>query len=94
MVDEKKEYKEYGNWTRTDGKLEEFTENEIDEFKQLIYESATESLQEIGINLADHKVEWIIQQAYYDGNQFVHPEHPLAVPCVTIAWKTKVINNG
>lgn len=103
-IDEKisaKDYKKYGNWTRIEGKLEDFTESEIEEFKELIYESASESLQAIGVDIKDQQIEWVIQQAYYDGerlfSEYEHknfPEDCGGEPCVTIAWKTKVKNDG
>lgn len=90
----KSEYREYGNWTRVDGELEEIPDIVIEEVKAQLYENATQTLEDIGVDIGNQEIEWIVRQAYYNGDKFVFDNDPEGKPCVTVAWKTKVKKNG
>lgn len=97
VIDErikKRKFNQYGNWTRIEGLLEEMPQSLIDDAKSLIYENAEESLKEVGVELKDQHIEWVIRQAYSDGTAFSDEPFSGSDPYVTIGWKVKVEYNG
>ena len=50
--------KQYGNWCKTKGTLEDMPKGLVDEIIDMMYEQATEELAADGIVIAKHTVEW------------------------------------
>ena len=65
--------KTYGDWTKADA-------DSIDEAKLALFEQARQSLENIGVDIENQDIEWIVK--------------PLNENQVTVAWKTVVTSNG
>ncbi|MMZ59388.1 hypothetical protein D1872_214200 [compost metagenome] len=72
--------KQYGDWAKTIGRLEDFTDSELGEMKELMYIAATEDLKSIGVDINDQEIKWVVKQ--FDADH------------ISIAWKTVVKQNG
>jgi formate dehydrogenase maturation protein FdhE len=84
----------YGDWSRMEGVLEEIPQTLIEEIKGLMYEVAKESLAQVGVDIEQQEIEWIIRQNYTDGDLISDDPFEGAKAYITIAWKTVVNPNG